>query len=734
MRALVRIVAIVTIGAAVSLAVPTASADPGDMWTIAGGGAVDPVLANTPSGDGGPAVAANLVAPSGVAVDSDGSVVVADTATHVIRRIGTDGVIRHVAGSTVGYSGDGGPAASARLHTPGDVEIDPSGGFVFVDEGNARIRKVWPNGTITTIAGNGSIGSRFGDGVPATAVPVNATRITFAPDGRLYLTESQRVSVIEPAGTISTVASGFSYSGDLEVDSMNRVYVANGTSVWRLDGGGTRTLVAGLGVPGTTADGVPATSATLTTALGLALAPNGDLYVGDLADGRIRRISSGVIDTVAGGGAAGVTAAGCTSARSSERVQTAWLAATSTSLVFSGDQRVRVIALDGRECPSITSVTPTRVLETRASEGQIGYLGPSPSRGQVVRLSFAGSSLVPATAQAVALNVTVTGALADGYVTVWPCESTMPTASNVNVTRGGTAANAAIVKLGPSRELCFFVQAGGDVLADLTGFVGVTVPYQALVPFRALETRSDVGRINHQGDKPAEGQTVRVSLSGFGIGANRVSPFASALVLNVTATEATADGFVTVWSCEGTRPTASNINLVRGGTVGRMVVTELGTATTAFGTAREICIFTQSGTHLAVDVLGVFMPDAPFAPLAPNRLLETRADVGQIGYAGARPVAGQVVEIDVVGRSAGAVTPDARAVVLSVTATNPVAAGFVTVWPCGAPRPRASSLNLSGPGDTQSNAVVVGLGTNGRVCVFTQSGTDLIADLNGAFP
>ena len=213
-----------------------------------------------------------------------------------------------------------------------------------------------------------------------------------------------------------------------------------------------------------------------------------------------------------------------------------------------------------------------------------------------------------------------------------------------------------------------------------------------------------------------------------------MSPYATAVVLNVTATDATSDGYVTVWSCDGPRPTASNVNVARGGTVGRMVVVKLGLDTTKLNVSKQICLFTQSGTHLLVDVLGVFMPDAPYVGLTPDRLLETRGDAGQVGYVGARPTSGQVVGIDVVGRSGGAVPSDARAVVLSVTATNPVAAGYITVWPCGSTRPLASSLNLAGPGDTQSNAVVVGLGTGGTVCLFTQSGADLIVDLNGYFP
>lgn len=273
------------------------------------------------------------------------------------------------------------------------------------------------------------------------------------------------------------------------------------------------------------------------------------------------------------------------------------------------------------------------------------------------------------------------------------------------------------MKLGTSRELCLYDQAGGDLLVDVTGYVGGTVPYQAVVPYRALDTRSDGPRFNYTGDKPAAGQTVRVTMSGFGYFANTVSPYATAVVLNVTATDATSDGYVTVWSCDGPRPTASNVNVAHGGTVGRMVVVKLGLDTTKLNVSKQICLFTQSGTHLLVDVLGVFMPDTPYVGLTPDRLLDRegmRARSGMQRAASDVRTGGRDAAWSA-GRSSGAVPSNARAVVLSVTATNPVAAGYITVWPCGSTRPLASSLNLAGPGDTQSNAVVVGLGTGGAV-------------------
>jgi hypothetical protein len=132
---------------------------------------------------------------------------------------------------------------------------------------------------------------------------------------------------------------------------------------------------------------------------------------------------------------------------------------------------------------------------------------------------------------------------------------------------------------------------------------------------------------------------------------------------------------------------------------------------------------------LVVDILGAFMPESTYVAVLPNRVLETRTADGQIGFEGASPVAGQVVTVDVIG---GAVPSSARAVVLNLAATNAGTPGYLTVWPCGATRPLASSLNLA-PGETQSNAVIVGLGTDGKICIFTQGGADLIVDLNGFF-
>jgi hypothetical protein len=144
-------------------------------------------------------------------------------------------------------------------------------------------------------------------------------------------------------------------------------------------------------------------------------------------------------------------------------------------------------------------------------------------------------------------------------------------------------------------------------------------------------------------------------------------------------------------------------------------------------------VFTLVATHLVVDVNGYFPAVSSFVPLVPGRLLESRSSGstvdGLLSGLGVRG-AGSMTELPVWGR--GGVVGDASAVVLTVTVTEPLAAGFVTVFPCGSVRPLASSVNFVA-GATVANSVVAGVGVGGRVCVFTLVATHLVVDVNGYF-
>ena len=170
-------------------------------------------------GDGGPATGAQLQDPHGTAVDGAGNIYVADSPNHRIRRIDPAGVITTVAGTgSAGFSGDGGPATAARLNRPRNLIVAPDGSLLIADTENHRIRRVDPAGTITTIAGSGAA-QASGDGGPALAAGFADPRdVALDGAGNLYVadTKAHRVRRIDPHGTVSTVAGTgrADFSGD----------------------------------------------------------------------------------------------------------------------------------------------------------------------------------------------------------------------------------------------------------------------------------------------------------------------------------------------------------------------------------------------------------------------------------------------------------------------------------------------------------------------------------------
>ena len=272
-------------------------------------------------GDGGPARSARLF-PGGLAVDAAANLYIADTVNHRVRRVDASGTIRTVAGTGVGgFGGDGGPATSARLSSPAGVAFDGAGNLYIADAGNWRIRKVTPQGIITTIAGNGQRGET-GDGGPALAAAM-VPPFVLAVDGpgNVYVGGLSRVRKVSTAGVITTVAgngragtggdggpataAAMSGPTGLALDAAGNLYVSDYYNVRRIDGTGTITSYAGQRTPfgdPFSGDGGPAVDARLNGPSGLALHPTGGLYVSDTRNGRVREVASGTIRTVAGNG------------------------------------------------------------------------------------------------------------------------------------------------------------------------------------------------------------------------------------------------------------------------------------------------------------------------------------------------------------------------------------------------------------------------------------------------
>ncbi len=327
----------------------------GGSWLrrVDGRGLIEILIGNAFSryrGDGGPALAARLNRPVGVAVDSKGNVYFTDTGNHRVRRVTPEGLITTVAGTgDPGMRGDGGLAAEAFLNGPTYVAVDAFDNVYVADTGNHRVRVFAPGGVIRTLVGTGR-GEFSNDGLLAGETSLNApVGLAFDREGRLYISERamHRVRRVRTDGRVETVAgtsirgnggeggdallAGLNAPGALAVDGQGNVYIADAGSTLRVvEGGKIRTLlrdlsgieglaatangvvylsetgrqrvrrllvsgdvetIAGrLGENGFNADAGPATDLTLNEPAGLALAPDGSLVLADRLNDRLRRI------------------------------------------------------------------------------------------------------------------------------------------------------------------------------------------------------------------------------------------------------------------------------------------------------------------------------------------------------------------------------------------------------------------------------------------------------------
>jgi uncharacterized protein (TIGR03437 family) len=348
----------------------------GVITTVAGNGLV---------GDGGQATGARFYEPAGVAMDAAGSLYVADDFDHRVRKV-TTGVITTVAGNGIGgFGGDSGPATSAQLAEPESVAVDSAGNLYIADFFNCRIRKV-AHGVITTVAGNGTPGFG-GDSGPATSAQLNyPTGVSVDAAGNLYIADQANNRVRKVSGGVITTVAGngtLGFSGDngpattaqlngpagIAVDAAGNLYIADyGNSRVRKVSGGVITTVAGNGTAGFSGDNGPATSARLNSPEGVAVDSAGNLYVADLGNNRIRRVSGGVITTVAGTGTRGFSGDNgpAINAELDLPLGSAIDAAGNIYIVDSGSNRIRLLTPSAPSCTY--SLTPTS-LQPSASGG-----------------------------------------------------------------------------------------------------------------------------------------------------------------------------------------------------------------------------------------------------------------------------------------------------------------------------------------------------------------------------
>ena len=360
----------------------------GTVTTVAGNGLL------SRSGDGGPAINAQLNAPAGVAVDSAGNLYIADTLNNMVRRVSPDGTITAFAGTgTAGSSGDGSAATSAQLNAPQGLAVDTAGTLYIADTGNNRVRKV-SGGTISTVASDLSL--------PMGVAVDTAGNVYVASFG------SNRVSKVTN-GAVSTLAgTGVAgYGGDggaaanamlknpraVAVDAAGNVYIGDtGNNRVRVVSGGTIRTYAGNGLGGYDRDGVAATSTQVGNPVGLAVDGSGNLYITD-GSSRVRKVlTNGLITTIAGNGALGYTGDGGPALNAMMNGPSAVAVASNGNVyvAFTNNDAVRLLQ------PAAAGIAISAIVN--GASNQVGAIAP----GEVVVLY--GSGMGPGTLTQFQLN------------------------------------------------------------------------------------------------------------------------------------------------------------------------------------------------------------------------------------------------------------------------------------------------------------------------------------------
>ncbi|HXJ80749.1 MAG TPA: aryl-sulfate sulfotransferase [Candidatus Methylomirabilis sp.] len=353
-------------------------------------------------------------------------------------------------------------------------------------------------------------------------------------------------------------------------------------------------------------------------------------------------------------------------------------------------------------------MTPLRVFDSRDGTG------PIPGGCTAV---VALQSTLPPQATAVGLEIIAVNATDNGWITAYPCGGPRPFASNVNPQEGDVNSNLVVSPLPSTGNVCVFTSVTTDLVIDVEGWFGPAgLSFHGVSPARVLDTRTSLRPDGGTG--PLEADTVvEIPIAGLG----SVPAGAGAIAVNLTVVDTGSSGWLTAYPCSATRPLASHGNYLAGDVRASQTIVGLD------GGGR-LCVYTSAMTDLIVDVSGWFggTDGVRLVPMTETRVLDTRSATNGPP---APIVAGQVFAFDA---SLGGTVPVGASTVLDVVVTQAAGPGYLTFYPCDAPLPPTSTVNVMFGGEA-TNAAVVPVGTSGLVCVFSSVTTHLVVDVLGSF-
>ncbi len=348
-----------------------------------------------------------------------------------------------------------------------------------------------------------------------------------------------------------------------------------------------------------------------------------------------------------------------------------------------------------------TALTPARLADTRSGLGGSTRL----AAGGVLRLQVTGRGGVPADASSAVLNVVAVDPSAGGFLTVYPCSAAVPQVSVLNFAGGQAVANSTIATLSANGEVCVFAHAASDVIVDVTGWLGSDGASRLtqIGPVRVADTRSGSGGSR----RLAAAATAVFDLRG------SLPSGSTAVSLNLTVVEPSAGGYLTAYPCDAGRPETSSLNFGAG-------ETRPNNAVVAVSRGGLLCVYSSVSADIIVDLTGALGPSGlSYVPTDPERLVDTRERV---------PVGpGGTVMYGLRTWSLGDMLPTAASV--NVAVVDHPGGGFTTTFDCHTRRD-TSTLNQAA-GSVSANGAIVPVFDAIVSCVYSQTGGNVIVDLNG---